>query len=134
MVTHHNVSVLLPVSSRVCPLALLLLILRSDTLDLQLIVTGSHLDPNSGNSINDIYSDNIPISYLVDMLVVGDTPSSVSKSIALGTSGFTDAFANLKPHAVILLGDRYELCAAIPALISNIPLLFLYELYVFLIH
>ena len=56
------------------------------------------------------------------MLVVGDTPSSVSKSIALGTSGFTDAFANLKPHAVILLGDRYELlCAAIPALISNIP-------------
>ena len=26
---------------------LLLLILRSDTLDLQLIVTGSHLDPNS---------------------------------------------------------------------------------------
>ena len=52
---------------------LLLLLSSSDYFELQLIVTGSHLDPNSGKSINDIYSDNIPISYLVDMLVVEDT-------------------------------------------------------------
>ena len=55
--------------------------------------------------------------------VEGSVPATMAKSIGLGISEFASEFQRLRPHVVLLIGDRYEaLAAAIAAAYMNIPL------------
>ncbi len=57
------------------------------------------------------------------MLLSSDTAVGVAKSMGLGTIGFADAFARLRPDLLVLLGDRFELLAAAQsALVARIPI------------
>jgi GDP/UDP-N,N'-diacetylbacillosamine 2-epimerase (hydrolysing) len=95
----------------------------SKLLQLQLVVTGSHLSLEFGNTIQEVQKYGIVIDYSVDMLLSSTTKQAVSKAIGLGQIGFTDAYLNLNPDLLIVLGDRFELLsAAIPALIMGIPI------------
>jgi len=92
-------------------------------LDLQVIVTGMHLSPEFGLTYQEIEKAGIDIDYKVEMLLSGDTPSSISKSTGLGIIGFADAYNKLDPDLVIVLGDRFEVFAASSAaLFANIPI------------
>ncbi|WP_158999144.1 UDP-N-acetylglucosamine 2-epimerase [Pigmentibacter ruber] len=92
-------------------------------INLQIIVTGMHLSPEFGETYKQIEDDGFKISYKVEMLLSSDTKSSITKSVGLGVIGFADAYENLKPDLVILLGDRFEiLAAAQSALIFQIPI------------
>ena len=96
---------------------------KSKKLELSLIVTGMHLSPEFGLTINDIKKDGYKVTDKVEMLLSADTPSAISKSIGLGLIGFSDKYNLHKPDLLILLGDRYEiLSAAIAALISCVPI------------
>ncbi|MBO6960196.1 MAG: UDP-N-acetylglucosamine 2-epimerase (hydrolyzing) [Prochlorococcus marinus CUG1438] len=96
---------------------------ESKDLDLILIVTGSHLSPEFGLTVNEIKSDGYLISDKVEMLLSSDTPTAISKSIGLGLIGFADKFECHKPDLLVLLGDRYEIySAAIAAMISRTPI------------
>jgi GDP/UDP-N,N'-diacetylbacillosamine 2-epimerase (hydrolysing) len=98
-------------------------ILKRKSLKLELIVSGSHLSPNYGYTINEIEKDGFKISSKIEMLLASDTPSSISKSIGIGVIGFTDALVSIKPDILILLGDRFEtLSCAIAALPLNIKI------------
>ncbi len=77
-------------------------------LTLQILVTGAHLSPEFGSTFRQIEQDGFAIDARVDMLVSGDTPVSVTKSMGLGLIGFADALDRLRPDVVVLLGDRYE--------------------------
>ena len=46
------------------------------------------------------------------MLLSSDTPTG-SKSAGLALTGFADALSDLKPDLLIILGDRYEMLAAV---------------------
>lgn len=95
---------------------------RSDV-ELQLIVTGMHLAPEFGLTVNEIERDCLPIARRVEMLVSGDTPSSTARSVSLGIIGMSDALAQLAPDVMLVLGDRFEiLAAAQAAMIHNIPI------------
>ncbi len=95
----------------------------SKDFELILIVTGSHLSPEFGFTVNEIKSDGYLISDKVEMLLSSDTPNAISKSIGLGLIGFADKFECYKPDLLVLLGDRYEIySAAIAAMISRIPI------------
>jgi len=90
---------------------------------LQLVVTGMHLSPHFGLTINDIVQDRFPITAKVPMLVSGDDAQSITKSLGLGVIGFADVWQQLKPEIILLLGDRYEIFAAAQAaMIFTIPL------------
>ena len=92
-------------------------------LDLQVIVTGMHLSPEFGLTYKEIEKAGFAIDYKVEMLLSGDTPSSISKSTGLGIIGFADAYNKLNPDLVIVLGDRFEVFAASSAaLFANIPI------------
>src|SRR5579872_6945530 len=92
-------------------------------LELQIVVTGTHLSPKHGMTYQQIVMDGFPISGKVDMLLSSDSPVGVAKSMGLTTIGFADVFANLKPDLVVFLGDRYEiLAAAQAAMVANIPM------------
>jgi UDP-N-acetylglucosamine 2-epimerase (non-hydrolysing)/GDP/UDP-N,N'-diacetylbacillosamine 2-epimerase (hydrolysing) len=101
----------------------LLLILKSDPqIDLQLVVTGSHLSPSHGMTVNEIESDGfVPVAKLsVDLS--DDSKLATVKAMADVTSQIAKTLSSLNPDVVVLLGDRYEiLAAAQAALILGIP-------------
>lgn len=92
-------------------------------LGLQLIVTGMHLSPEFGLTYRTIEEDGFSIDAKIEMLLSGDTPTAITKSIGLGTIGFADAFARLQPDVIVILGDRFEmLSAAQAAMVARIPI------------
>ncbi|MDB4835626.1 UDP-N-acetylglucosamine 2-epimerase [Gammaproteobacteria bacterium] len=96
---------------------------KSPSLNLQLVVTGMHLSPEFGLTVNEIKSHGFVVDRCVEMLVSSDTPTGITKSIGLGLTGFADVMADLEPDLVLILGDRYEiLAAAISAMIARVPL------------
>lgn len=102
----------------------LLRLLEADPeFELQLIACAAHLSPEFGLTKQFIESDGFTIHAEVEMLLSGDTPSAITKSLGLGCIGFGDTFNRLKPDLVVLLGDRFEiLAAAQAAMISQIPI------------
>lgn len=95
----------------------------SPALELQVVATGMHLSPEFGLTVRSIEEDDFHIDERVEMLLSSDTSVGIAKSIGLGTIGFSDAFARLKPDIVVLLGDRFEIFAAAQsALVARIPL------------
>jgi len=96
---------------------------QSPDFQLQLVVTGMHMSPHFGLTLNDIVQDGFPITAKVPMLVSGDDAQSITKSLGLGVIGFADTWQQLQPDIIMVLGDRYEiLAAAQAAMIFAIPL------------
>jgi GDP/UDP-N,N'-diacetylbacillosamine 2-epimerase (hydrolysing) len=95
----------------------------SQVLDLQLIVTGMHLSPEFGLTVQEIEADGFRIDRKVEMLLSSDTPVGITKSIGLAMIGFADALAELQPNLLLVLGDRFEtFAAASAALVARIPI------------
>lgn len=96
---------------------------RSDTMDLQLVVTGMHLSAEFGLTYREIEEDGYPITAKIEMLLSSDTAAGITKSMGVALIGFADCFAAHKPDIVILLGDRYEaFMAASAAMIAAVPI------------
>ena len=102
----------------------LLLILKNDPeIELQLIVTGSHLSAQHGSTVNEIEADGFTPSAKLPVDLVDDSKLGVAKAMAQTTSQIAESFSRLTPDAVVLLGDRYEiLAAAQAALIIGTPI------------
>ncbi|AAN48809.1 UDP-N-acetylglucosamine 2-epimerase [Leptospira interrogans] len=101
---------------------LILEISKSSKLDLQIIATGMHLSPEFGLTYKEIENDGFLIHKKIEILLSSDSTVGVSKSIGLGLIGFSEAFADLNPDIILVLGDRFEILAAtVAALISRIP-------------
>ena len=90
--------------------------------ELQLMVTGMHLSPEFGNTIETIVEDGIPISKKIEVLLSSDTPIGISKSMGLGMISFSEALEELAPDILVVLGDRFEIFSAVSAaMIARIP-------------
>jgi GDP/UDP-N,N'-diacetylbacillosamine 2-epimerase (hydrolysing) len=95
----------------------------SSELELQLVATGMHLSPEFGLTWREIEADGFRIDRKVETLVSSDTPVGIAKSIGLGMIGFADAYADLEPDLLLVLGDRYEIfAAAAAAMAACIPI------------
>lgn len=89
---------------------------------LQTLVTGMHLAPEFGLTHRTIEDDGFSVDARVEMLVSSDSGCGVAKSVGLGVAGCADAFAHLQPELVLVLGDRFEILAAVQAaLFARIP-------------
>ncbi|MGD9838226.1 MAG: UDP-N-acetylglucosamine 2-epimerase [Afipia sp.] len=97
-------------------------VMQDELLELQLVVTGSHLAADFGLSVQEIEKAGIPIARKVDILGTSDSPADVARSAGRGVVGFADALEELNPNIVAVLGDRYEaLAAAFSSVILGIP-------------
>ncbi len=95
----------------------------AESLKLQIIVTGMHLSPEFGLTYKQIEDDGFTIDAKVEMLLSSDTPVGISKSMGLAMIGFADAYEELKPDLLVVLGDRFEIFSAVStATISTIPI------------
>lgn len=96
---------------------------KREALDLQLIVTGTHLVPAFGATVSEILDEGFTIDRRVEIVLNSDTPVGVAKSHGLAVAGIAEALESLRPDVVLLLGDRYEIhAAAVAALLHRIPI------------
>lgn len=95
---------------------------EDDFFQLHLSVTGMHLSDEFGSTQKEIISD-FKIDSRVESLEASDNVDSVSKSIAKGINEYSKLFKNYTPDLLIVLGDRYEIFAAVIAAMSyRIPI------------
>ena len=84
----------------------------SSLFQLQIIATCMHLSPEFGLTFQRIKDDGFKINKKVECLLSSDTPSAVAKSVGIASISFADAYMDLNPDLIILMGDRYEILAA----------------------
>ncbi|WP_446890902.1 UDP-N-acetylglucosamine 2-epimerase [Aeromonas veronii] len=104
------------------PLKALLEDIKNDSeLELQIISTGTHLSPEYGLTNQQILNDGFIINKKIEILLSSDTAVGVSKSMGLAQISFAEAFEELKPDILLVLGDRYELIPIVSA--ANVSLI-----------
>ncbi len=81
---------------------------ESGKLQIDLIVTGTHLSPQYGMTVNEIRER---IDYRIPIPVKSDSEADISANQAEALVKFTGHFMREKYDAVTLLGDRYETLA-----------------------
>jgi len=92
-------------------------------IELQIIATGMHLSEEFGNTYQKIEKDGFTIDKKVDISLSSDTELAISKSMGLGVIRFSDAFNELEPDLLVVLGDRFEIFSAVSAaMIARIPI------------
>jgi len=98
-------------------------VLLDPDLELQVIVTGAHLEERFGNTVWELEEDNIPINYRINIHCTDDTPECIANSMGECSKGVSKALLRLKPDILVILGDRYELlpiCSV--AMVMRIPI------------
>ena len=97
-------------------------IYHDSELELQLVVTGAHLSKEHGLTYRFIEEDVYPIATKVDMHLSSYDKAGIVRSMGKCLEGFADAFDQLKPDVLVVLGDRYELLPIVSAaLVMGIP-------------
>lgn len=96
-------------------------------LKLQVVATGMHLSPEFGLTYKAIEADGFTIDRKVEMLLSSDSAAGIGKSVGLGVIGFADVLAELQSDLIVVLGDRFEILAAVTAaLFARVPVLHLH--------
>ncbi len=94
-------------------------------LQLQIVATNMHLSPKYGETYKEIEVDGFTIDYrvpMIDDLHPATDASTTVREMSRGLEGFARAYDALKPDLIVVLGDRYEILAAVEAaLIFRIP-------------
>lgn len=91
-------------------------------LKLQVAVTGMHLEPPFGNTYKQIEKDGFKIDIKVPLGISGDSDKAIACASGKAVAGFGEAFSRLNPDIVVVLGDRFEICAAsFAAVLSRVP-------------
>ena len=96
-------------------------------LSLQLLVSGTHLSPEFGETYRQIENDGFVIDEKIEILLSSNSAIGIAKSMGLGVLGFADALSRLSPDILVVLGDRFEaLAVAQTAMILRIPVVHLH--------
>lgn len=95
---------------------------RHPALELCLAVTGAHLSPAYGYTIEAIREDGFNIVDEIESLVNGDTLSSRVKGLGIQLQGLVQTVSRIKPDILLVLGDREEsMTTALIGAYMNIP-------------
>lgn len=96
--------------------------LQAAPVGLQVLVTGSHLDPRFGNTVDAIIDDGFTIDARVPLSGRTDDAQGIADATGHALSGICQSLLRLRPDTLLVLGDRYEIFAAAQAaLITRIP-------------
>ena len=93
-------------------------------LQLQLAVTGQHLAPGTAGDVDRLLAaDGFTATHRIDMgLTADDSPGAIGGAMGRGLSGMAAALAKSRPDLMLVLGDRYEILAAVSAAqVARVP-------------
>lgn len=88
---------------------------KSTIFSLKLIVTGSHLSNSFGNTKNEIIEDGFDDCIKVPIPIDDDSKVGMAVSTGVAMTKFAELFSDYTPDIMIVLGDRYEIFAAVSA-------------------
>ena len=88
---------------------------QREELETRLVVTGSHLSDEFGNTQNEVRESGFPIHAGIALPMEGDAKKDMVKTTAAAMSLFADYFSENRPELVVVLGDRYEIFGACSA-------------------
>ena len=95
---------------------------QDPALELLLFAGGGHLDERTGRTINQIRQEGWPVAAEFPMTLAGDTPEATAHAMGEGISALSAIYAHQRPDVLLVLGDRYEMFAAVAAAVPfNIP-------------
>ena len=99
--------------------------LRNDhSIELNIIVTGSHLSDQFGMTYREIVDDGFRVIEKVPVLLDSDSSTGVCKGMGLTLISFADIFSRNHPDGIIVMGDRYEIFSAVAAaFVHRIPVI-----------
>ena len=99
-------------------------LIKHPDVDARIAITGAHLSEKHGNTYKEIEADGITIDRAINILSDDDTPIEISKSMSRALTEFAYYFEEIRPDALIVLGDRYEtLAVCCAAMNMRIPIL-----------
>ncbi|KZR61081.1 UDP-N-acetylglucosamine 2-epimerase [Prochlorococcus sp. MIT 1306] len=88
---------------------------REPKIDLNLIVSGTHLSARHGFTVQEIINDNISVDFKIPLLIDSLPLPSMAQLCAETLVGASKCLLTSKPDMIIILGDRYESYAAATA-------------------
>ncbi len=86
-----------------------------DDVRLRVIVSGAHLREDFGLTWREIEDAGFPIFERIPSLCTGDTEEAIGRSIGEGVIGFSRLFSRFRPDILLVLGDRFDMFAAVAA-------------------
>ena len=90
----------------------------------QILATNMHLMPQYGHSADEIVADGFEIDAAVAMQLRGEGEAARVRAMADCMAGTADALERLRPDAIVVLGDRYEMLAvAAAAAVMRVPVI-----------
>lgn len=99
----------------------------SGGLQVSVCVTGMHLLKEYGYTVSEIEASGLPIHSRIPVILDGSTGRMMARALGDEIIGMSEAFAQGRPDAVLVLGDRGEmLAAATTAVYLNIPVVHLH--------
>lgn len=91
-------------------------------LDYRLLVSGAHLDPNFGRTLDEIRADGFHIDAEVKIEMDAGSLFATAQAIGSGILAISHVLAELKPDMMVVYADRFEGLAAVTAASQmNIP-------------
>jgi GDP/UDP-N,N'-diacetylbacillosamine 2-epimerase (hydrolysing) len=94
----------------------------SPDLELQLIATGTHLASEFGLTYREIEVDGFKIDRRLEIGLGSDTPAGIARSMGSALTAVGQALEELQPDLLLVLGDRFEIFAAVAAaMIARVP-------------
>ena len=91
--------------------------------DVQLLVSGTHLSKDFGETWREIETDGFSINERVEILSGDSSEQGICAAMGLAIQGLGGALKRLSPDLLVVLGDRYEaLAVAIAATVYKIPI------------
>ena len=106
---------------------LMLRLLADSAFETRIAVTGMHLSPEFGMTVKEIEQDGVPVDKKIEIILSSDTSVALSKSMGLAMISFAEYFAESRPDALIVLGDRFEtLAVCCTAMNEKIPIFHLH--------
>ncbi|WP_394691594.1 UDP-N-acetylglucosamine 2-epimerase [Hoeflea sp.] len=95
---------------------------KTHGLEYGMFVSGAHLSEQFGMTITEIEAEDRPVWSRISMLDNSDSDEAVARAMGAGVSGFAAAFAEKRPDIVLVLGDRFDMFAAVAASVPlNLP-------------
>lgn len=92
----------------------LLIKLNNDVnVDLQLVVTGSHLSEKFGNTQQEIQNDGFDDYIKMPIPIEDDSKKGMAISTGVAMQKIVDIFGNICPDILVVLGDRFEILSAV---------------------
>ncbi len=95
--------------------------------DVTLLVSGSHLSDNYGQTLKEIEADALAPVLKADMGLADNSPSGICAAMGRAISLYGRILGEERPELLLVLGDRYEaFCAVAAAVVQRVPVAHLY--------